>query len=802
MPKLLTTPFATDAPTELRTDIQVSTGAAPNSATYQQGFPANTMEPITAGGIPPKGSDFNGIFYDITDNLVFLTQGNGYPFDAAYATSIGGYPLNAHLRLNTGYEVKSTIANNSSDPNLDMSNWVPVSGFLNFDMFGINNTGSVAVDDEIRKVAEISTALKLPIHQFSGTYLLNGSSSITFTEDTMLDGSKFVLGANFSGQIICKRNDEVHEEITNGSFFDQVKAVGTLFKGQTFLNLGNNYQDHYMTFETTQPMYMYRGLLETAFLKTRHFREGRLQSAPFFNLDLSKLTKIRVSKANDFIRIFSGFCFDESNSGALLDYFKLIQSNMVVLRNIRYVNRGPERNSNQTRCTIEDCYKVVLDGLDTSSPHANPNGTFTYTLTLNDSYDLKIKNMLSQGRGWGTVGSNNCSLVKFYQCDVNRIDFHRACYEKLIIEDCRIGDFGIITTLVADAYMNNVQFMMQQGYGNRGFIRSNSDASGFCNGDLFMNNITINGFLSNSAPFFNCREGGEAIPVGSPLVQEFFTNIYIDGIHHNGISSTTSSLLTADTAGTSRNMLPKRIHLSNGTSDTSTTMFDIHVDKFSLRTGFIDIKYTNISTNTISFRDNLNIGTKARVKLLNVTNQNTLVATGIFNTANFDITLIGCDISKYSEFIGAWTTFLPKITVDGGSLTNTSDTQYFHLNTGVHNSRIKAINVDFTVGDLAFISLFYRYQPVSCWFNGLRYIPRFTGDGTSNTGSFQIDTRSGNLKLLLEHGTLRYETTLAPLAGTYTTANGATIVITVSSTTATITVNAAAMKTIGLSGII
>ena len=127
MPKLLTTPFAADAPPELRTDIQVSTGAAVNSATYQQGFPEDTMKPITAGGVPPKGSDFNGIFYDITDNIVFQTQGNGYGFDAAYATSIGGYPLNARLRLNNGDIVRSTVASNTTDPNVDMTGWVKVN---------------------------------------------------------------------------------------------------------------------------------------------------------------------------------------------------------------------------------------------------------------------------------------------------------------------------------------------------------------------------------------------------------------------------------------------------------------------------------------------------------------------------------------------------------------------------------------------------------------------------------------------------------------------------------------------------
>lgn len=127
MPKLLKTPFAIDAAEGFRTDIQESTGAAPNSATYQVGFPPVTMQSIASNGMPPKGSDFNGVLYDITDNLVFLTQGGGYGFDSAYATSIGGYPLNARLRLANGDIVKSTIDGNTNDPNVDMTGWVKSS---------------------------------------------------------------------------------------------------------------------------------------------------------------------------------------------------------------------------------------------------------------------------------------------------------------------------------------------------------------------------------------------------------------------------------------------------------------------------------------------------------------------------------------------------------------------------------------------------------------------------------------------------------------------------------------------------
>lgn len=123
MPKLLTTPFANDAPSELRTDIQVDTGAAPNSATYRMGFPEETMKSISSGGLPPKGPDFNGVLYDITDNISYLNKGLAYTYDAAFATEIGGYPLHARIMLDSGDIVVNTIASNTNNPNTNMTGW-------------------------------------------------------------------------------------------------------------------------------------------------------------------------------------------------------------------------------------------------------------------------------------------------------------------------------------------------------------------------------------------------------------------------------------------------------------------------------------------------------------------------------------------------------------------------------------------------------------------------------------------------------------------------------------------------------
>ena len=121
MPKLLTTPFATSG---LKNDVPTTTGTSANSATYSKGFPDITMKSSALGGKPPSGKDFNGILYDITDNIVYQTKGGRYKFNSTYATSIGGYPLGAILLLNDGVtDVVSTVANNLTDPNVIMTGW-------------------------------------------------------------------------------------------------------------------------------------------------------------------------------------------------------------------------------------------------------------------------------------------------------------------------------------------------------------------------------------------------------------------------------------------------------------------------------------------------------------------------------------------------------------------------------------------------------------------------------------------------------------------------------------------------------
>lgn len=126
MTKKLTTAFGAES--ELRNDIP-NANASTGQASYANGFGAETMKPLTDGGIAPDGKDFNGIFYDITGNIVDINKGLAIQkYDDSYSTAIGGYPNNARLVLDDGKTlVISTLDNNSNNPNSNMTGWTLVT---------------------------------------------------------------------------------------------------------------------------------------------------------------------------------------------------------------------------------------------------------------------------------------------------------------------------------------------------------------------------------------------------------------------------------------------------------------------------------------------------------------------------------------------------------------------------------------------------------------------------------------------------------------------------------------------------
>lgn len=129
-PPLLVLPFANAGAKNV---IPVAPPITPGAASFQLGFPPETMIPIASGGTPPFGQDVNGVLYDVSAHSVWQNAGGQYQFSATLAAAIGGYPVGMVLQSNDGQaSYVNILANNSTDFNTTPASigvsWLPWAG--------------------------------------------------------------------------------------------------------------------------------------------------------------------------------------------------------------------------------------------------------------------------------------------------------------------------------------------------------------------------------------------------------------------------------------------------------------------------------------------------------------------------------------------------------------------------------------------------------------------------------------------------------------------------------------------------
>lgn len=121
-------PFANNAGAGYIRTIPQAHQAATTSdapASLYDGFPVECFTPQASGGIPPNGKDFNGILKWLSQQAQWNQAGAPAIFDSAFATAVGGYPLNAVLgsAVTAGKMYVSLIDANTSDPDTGSTSW-------------------------------------------------------------------------------------------------------------------------------------------------------------------------------------------------------------------------------------------------------------------------------------------------------------------------------------------------------------------------------------------------------------------------------------------------------------------------------------------------------------------------------------------------------------------------------------------------------------------------------------------------------------------------------------------------------
>lgn len=105
-------------------------GIQDGAASFDTGFVPDNFTPVSAGGVPPFGQDFNGLMNVMTAWQQWGQAGGPVAYDATFSTEISGYPAGAILAsaILKGAQWYSTADNNATNPDdpLTSSGWVRV----------------------------------------------------------------------------------------------------------------------------------------------------------------------------------------------------------------------------------------------------------------------------------------------------------------------------------------------------------------------------------------------------------------------------------------------------------------------------------------------------------------------------------------------------------------------------------------------------------------------------------------------------------------------------------------------------
>lgn len=148
-------------------------------ASFTDGFPPLTAQPVASGGVPPYVQDTNGVLNLITAWSQWTQAGGPVLYDAAFGTGISGYPKGALLisTTNSGITWQSTVEGNTSNPD------------------GSSPTGWVARP----VVTSAVTVLPLDAAGNGGSVILSGSNGATALSVANYQGRLRVASATTVG---------------------------------------------------------------------------------------------------------------------------------------------------------------------------------------------------------------------------------------------------------------------------------------------------------------------------------------------------------------------------------------------------------------------------------------------------------------------------------------------------------------------------------------------------------------------------------------------------------------------------
>ncbi|MGF7481549.1 hypothetical protein [Providencia sp. SP181] len=413
----------------------------------------------------------------------------------------------------------------------DIVNWVTLEQF-GADPTGVNN--SLA---QIQDAFEFANEHGFSVIQNSGVFSISGDGDITINTNTDFNGAIF-RPENWNGSFSIKRKNNWETHDASSLIVKKIKESGVIGKGGNFIHSLVNedlLNDSFIMINSSQPMYYYRNNIRYRKELNQVLYGGQLLCPMYYSLDTGTITSVLSLKLEKTFIDVSGLSIDESKQNTGVAFVKIANSSKINLNKISFHSRGEYKSNPSERISVSRCAYVFIDGVLCSDVSiASPAGS-TYTIYMGESLDININKMTSEGYGWGAVGANEVRRSSFNNSSLSRIDFHNPSMEYLKISNTNIGNWGLLLSCMGDVYLDNVKFIQRDAYNNSGFIRGRDDAGGFCDGNLYAKNVTVEGFyypnaanrgLISSSSTNNVKE----LPAGSPLSLSMFNEVNITNL--------------------------------------------------------------------------------------------------------------------------------------------------------------------------------------------------------------------------------------------------------------------------------
>lgn len=223
-PELNAVAFAVNS--TLKNTIPATTSTR-GAASFDKGFPPETMVKKLAGGIAPSGYDFNGILNFFGKHQVWQNAGGKYKFNSTIANALGGYHKGAVLISDDGLRLYvSTVDGNMNNLNNVLTGWalIATSEFENIinteknDRISSDNLLNNKIDYEILQRENADNLIRQSL--FLGQAIINAGDFI---------GSRALSTAYINNtpypKVISITSDQTVGNTELGGFFGKTPGV-------------------------------------------------------------------------------------------------------------------------------------------------------------------------------------------------------------------------------------------------------------------------------------------------------------------------------------------------------------------------------------------------------------------------------------------------------------------------------------------------------------------------------------------------------------------------------------------------